>query len=104
MNVSALFINGLTELACLVHIRCKFFDVHAASGSSVAEEILCRIAALYAIEQQGARGNPPQRLALRQRMTASAGAGRPARLVVGDSTRSRQRHGLTNYHQPITPA
>ena len=42
--------------------------MHAASGSPVAEEAIRRIAALYAIEQQGAGLDPPQRLALRQRL------------------------------------
>ncbi len=55
-----------TELACLAHIRRKFFDVHAASGSLVAEEALRRIAQLYAIEQRGAAMAAPERLALRQ--------------------------------------
>ncbi|WP_460366269.1 IS66 family transposase, partial [Staphylococcus aureus] len=50
----ALFTTCLTELACLAHIRRKFFDVHAASGSPVAEEALRRIALLYAAEQQAA--------------------------------------------------
>lgn len=68
VGYKALFTDGPTELACLAHIRRKFFDVHAASGSPVAEEALCRIAALYAIEQQGAGLDPPQRLALRQRL------------------------------------
>ena len=40
----ALFTAGPTGLACLAHIRRKFFDVHAASGSSMAEEALRRIA------------------------------------------------------------
>ena len=62
----ALFTAGATELACLAHLRRKFFDVHAASGSPVAEEALRRIAQLYAIEQQGAGMTPPQRLLLRQ--------------------------------------
>jgi transposase len=62
----ALFEKGPTELACLAHIRRKFFDLHAATGSPVAEEALRRIAALYAIEQQGAKMDPVQRLALRQ--------------------------------------
>lgn len=61
----ALFQEGPVELACLAHIRRKFFDLHAASGSPVAEEALRRIARLYAIEQQGAGLDPPQRLALR---------------------------------------
>lgn len=68
VGYKSLFTDGPTELACLAHIRRKFFDVHAASGSPVAEEALRRIAALYAIEQQGAGLDPPQRLALRQRL------------------------------------
>jgi len=68
VGYKALFTDGPTELACLAHIRRKFFDVHAASGSPIAEEALRRIAALYAIEQQGAGLDPPQRLALRQRL------------------------------------
>ncbi|WP_377701206.1 IS66 family transposase [Pseudoduganella sp. UC29_71] len=72
VGYKALFTDGPTELACLAHIRRKFFDVHAASGSPVAEEALGRIAALYAIEQQGAGLDPPQRLALRQRQAVPA--------------------------------
>ncbi|MNY23481.1 Transposase IS66 family protein [compost metagenome] len=72
VGYKALFTDGPTELACLAHIRRKFFDVHAASGSPVAEEALRRIAALYAIEQQGAGLDPPQRLALRQRLAVPA--------------------------------
>lgn len=72
VGYKALFTNGPTELACLAHIRRKFFDVHAASGSPVAEEALRRIAALYAIEQQGAGRDPPQRLALRQQLAMPA--------------------------------
>lgn len=54
------------EVACMAHIRRKFFDVHAAQGSEVAAEALQRIAALYAVEQE-ARGQPPDRRAeLRQ--------------------------------------
>jgi transposase len=68
----ALFAAGPTELACLAHIRRKFFDVHAASGSPVAEEALRRIALLYAVEQQGAGMAPPQRLALREQHAAPA--------------------------------
>src|SRR5471032_2793097 len=72
VGYKALFTDGPTELACLAHIRRKFFDVHAASGSPVAEEALRRIAALYAIEQQGAGLDQPQRLALRQRLSVPA--------------------------------
>lgn len=68
----ALFTAGRTELACLAHIRRKFFDVHAASGSPVAEEALRRIAQLYTIEQQAMGMTPPQRLALREQHAVPA--------------------------------
>ena len=68
----ALFTAGPTELACLAHIRRKFFDVHAVSPSPVAEEALRRIAQLYAIEQQAAGMMPSQRLVLRQQHAVPA--------------------------------
>jgi transposase len=68
----ALFAQGPTELACLAHIRRKFFDVHAANGSPVAEEALRRIAQLYAIEQQAADVTSVRRLALRQQQAVPA--------------------------------
>lgn len=34
---------GATELACLAHVRCKFFKLYAASNSPVAVEPLRRI-------------------------------------------------------------
>ncbi|MHB8392328.1 MAG: IS66 family transposase, partial [Acidobacteriaceae bacterium] len=49
----ALFGLGIVELACLAHLRRKFFDLHAANQSPIAAEALRRIAELYAIEQQG---------------------------------------------------
>ena len=42
----ALFAQGVTELGCLAHARRKFFDLHAASGSTMAREALNRMAAL----------------------------------------------------------
>lgn len=68
----ALFAQGPTELACLANIRRKFFDVHAANGSPVAEQALRRIAQLYAIEQQAADVTPAQRLALCQQQAVPA--------------------------------
>lgn len=82
----ALFTAGPTELACLAHIRRKFFDVHAASGSPVAEEAIRRIAQLYAIEQQAAGMTPPQRLALRARHTVPALADLHAWLITTQRT------------------
>ena len=58
--------GSITEVACLAHVRRKFFDVHQSQGSAIAGEALERIAALYAIEEE-ARGKPPdQRAAIRQ--------------------------------------
>jgi len=43
--------------ACWAHARRKFYDVHQATGSPIAQEVLRRIAALYAIEAE-VRGKP----------------------------------------------
>lgn len=48
----------IEEVACMAHIRRKFFDVHAAQGSAIAAQALERIAGLYAIEKD-IRGKPP---------------------------------------------
>jgi transposase len=82
----ALFAAGPTELACLAHIRRKFFDVHAASGSPVAEEALRRIAQLYAIERQAAAMVPTQRLALRRQHAMPALAAMHAWLLATELT------------------
>ena len=64
---NAIFETGaVTEAACWAHVRRKFFDVHAATGSPLAKEALDQIAALYAIETQ-IKGKPPdQRLEYRK--------------------------------------
>ena len=46
------------EAACWAHARRKFYDLHAATMSPLADEALGRIQALYAIEEQ-IRGRPP---------------------------------------------
>jgi len=61
-----LFAQGIQELACLAHLRRKFFDLHAANQSPIAAEALRRIAELYAIEQQGREHATIARHALRQ--------------------------------------
>ena len=49
-----LFKQGITELACLAHVRRKFFDLHAANQHPVAAEALQRIAELYSLESEAA--------------------------------------------------
>ncbi|MBL4790746.1 MAG: transposase, partial [Kordiimonadaceae bacterium] len=48
----------VTEVACLAHVRRKFFDLHKANDSLIAKEALERIAALYGIEKK-IRQQPP---------------------------------------------
>ena len=62
----AMFAVGITELACMAHVRRKFFDLHAANGSPIAAEALRRIGQLYAVEQQGREVAPTERFQLRQ--------------------------------------
>jgi len=56
----------ISEVACLAHIRRKFFEEAQSKGTPIAAEALTRIAALYAVEAE-IRGQPPdQRAATRQ--------------------------------------
>jgi hypothetical protein len=56
-----LFAGGrIIEAACWAHVRRKFFDVHAATGSPIAKEALDRIGQFYAVEKT-INGSPPER-------------------------------------------
>lgn len=61
------FGENVKELACLAHIRRKFYDLFVANKSPIAEEALRRIEKLYKIESEGKEMDAPARLALRQR-------------------------------------
>ena len=62
----ALFAAGsVTELACLAHVRRKFFELFAANQSLVAAQALTTIGQLYQIERQAVDWPAPQRQALR---------------------------------------
>ena len=61
-----LFRGGTIELACMVHARRKFFDLHKANGSPVAAEAVRRIGELYAIEAQAKDKTAEERAELRQ--------------------------------------
>jgi len=63
-----LFVGSVTEMACLAHVRRKFFDLHAANGSPVAAQALRRIAQLYVVKQQARDGDAVERLRLRQEL------------------------------------
>ena len=62
--------GDIREVACLAHVRRKFVDVHRVQGSSIAEEAIRRIGALYAVEK-AIRGSPPDERARVRRAEAA---------------------------------
>lgn len=63
----ALFASGACiELACLSHVRRKFFELHAANKSLVAAQALEYIGQLYTIERQAVDSSAAERCAMRQ--------------------------------------
>src|SRR5262252_5688291 len=63
-----LFAAGrIVEAGCWAHVRRKFFDVHAATGSRIAKEALDRIGQLYAVEKI-INGLPPERRRQRRQL------------------------------------
>jgi transposase len=64
---NSLYKDGrIIEAACWAHVRRKFFDVHAASGSEIAKQALDRIGVLYGIETAINGASPEQRHRRRQ--------------------------------------
>jgi hypothetical protein len=51
----------IIEAACWAHVRRKFFDVHAATGSEIAKQALDRIGTLYGIEAAINGATPEER-------------------------------------------
>jgi hypothetical protein len=58
--------GGISEVACLAHIRRRFTDVFRSEGSVIAEEAIRRIAALYGVEKEARGRLPDERARLRQ--------------------------------------
>ena len=56
----------MREAACWAHARRKFYDIHAATRSPLAEEALRRIQGLYAIEEEIRGKSPDTRWRVRQ--------------------------------------
>ncbi len=54
------------EAACWAHVRRKFVDLHELHKSVLAEQMLDRIGALYAVEKEIRGRSPDQRYAVRQ--------------------------------------
>ena len=62
----ASFSQGVIEAGCLAHARRKFFDLHAAGKSQIAELALAQFARVYEIERQVQPLAAPERLQVRQ--------------------------------------
>ena len=62
-----LFRGAVIELACLAHIRRKFFELHQANANPLAAEALRRIGELYAIETRAS--SVAERAELRQTLS-----------------------------------
>ena len=62
----ASFEQGVTEIGCMAHARRKFFDLHAANQSQLAEQALQYIGQLYEVEREGRELLAEHRRQLRQ--------------------------------------
>lgn len=60
------FDQGMTEIGCMAHARRKFFDLHAANSSQLAEQALDYIKSLYDIEREAKDLSAPERQIMRQ--------------------------------------
>jgi len=59
------FGNGITEIGCMAHARRKFFDLHVANKSQLAEQALVYIGQLYELQRQAKELEPDKRQQLR---------------------------------------
>nr|WP_313731663.1 IS66 family transposase [Pseudomonas sp.] len=62
----ASFELGITEIGCMAHARRKFFDLHAANKSQLAEQALHSIGGLYEVERHAKEMSDEARWRLRQ--------------------------------------
>ncbi|SPY55676.1 ISPpu14, transposase Orf3 [Pseudomonas aeruginosa] len=66
----ASFEQGISEIGCMAHARRKFFDLHVANKSQLAEQALHAIGGLYEIERQAKDMSDEDRWRLRQEKAA----------------------------------
>ena len=62
------FERGITEIGCMAHARRKFFDLHVAIKSQLAEQALHSIGGLYEVERQAKDMSDEDRCRLRREM------------------------------------
>jgi transposase len=97
--------GGVREVACLAHARRKLVEVFRAEGSVAAAEAPERIAGLCAVEEEGRRRSPDERVRLRQArarpIVDDLGSWLQARLprISGESELAKAtRHGRPGPH------
>jgi len=64
------FDKGMTEIGCMAHARRKFFDLHVANKSQLAEQALHSIGGLYEVERQAQDMGDEDRWRIRQEKAA----------------------------------
>ncbi|EKG40150.1 Transposase [Pseudomonas syringae pv. avellanae str. ISPaVe013] len=64
------FEKGMTEIGCMAHARRKFFDLHVANKSQLAEQALLSIGGLYEVERQARDMSDEGRWRIRQEKAA----------------------------------
>jgi len=64
------FEKGMTEIGCMAHARRKFFDLHLANKSPLAEQALHSIGGLYEVERQARDMSDEDRWRIRQEKAA----------------------------------
>jgi hypothetical protein len=62
------FEQGISEIGCIAHARRKFFDLHVADKSQLAEQALHSISGLYEVERQARDMSDEDRWRIRQEM------------------------------------
>ncbi len=60
------FEQSITEIGCMAHARRKFFDLHAANKSQLAEQAPHSIAGLYEVARQVRDMSDEERERIRQ--------------------------------------
>ena len=65
----ALLAAGVTEVGCLAHARRKFFDLHAANQSQIAQSALEQLARIYEIERETKEFSAEERMDVRRERT-----------------------------------
>ena len=58
--------HGVTEVGCLAHARRKFFDLHAANQSQIAQQALAQFGQIYGVEREIKELAPDERRRIRQ--------------------------------------